>query len=74
MNPADLIQQIKNLQNPYPEDIFTPMNCGDYELYNKTLKSAGLCMTHLNGNVARRTYEACRQDIIELIERLEEKA
>lgn len=74
MKKADIIQQIEDLQNPYPVDIFTPMNCGDYELYNKVLKETGLCMTHLNGNVARRTYEACRKDIIELIQRMEEEA
>ncbi len=70
MVAEEVIEYLENLiiNNPYPENIFTPIPKEDYSKINNLLKKEmGYPIDRLSGNIGNRLYKALSKDLVKVI-------
>lgn len=60
---AEIGKRIDALQNPYPEDIFTPATKEQCAMAHKKLQEIGLTLDKFSGEMGRRVFNFCREDV-----------
>ena len=75
MNTEEAIEFVENFlkNNPYPEDIFTPILKEDYTKINDLLKKEmGYPIDRLFGNMGRKIYQTMGEDLKPIISLLKQ--
>ena len=75
MNTEEAIEFVENFlkNNPYPEDIFTPILKEDYIKINDLLKKEmGYPIDRLFGNMGRKIYQTIGEDLKPIISLLQQ--
>ena len=63
-----IIEEIENLPNPYPEDIFLPVSKEEYTaIHNLLLKHFNFPLDRLLADLMRIARENCKLDILKVI-------
>jgi len=65
MDIKTIEQIIRNIPNPYPKDIFTPIDSATLkEIHKLLMREMNMPLDRLSGEIARRVIEAFREQVI----------
>lgn len=63
-----LIKQLKSIENPYPEDIFTPLSNEEIQKYTQLLTEHGFSNYRIHAHWLRYGFEVCKIKIEKILE------
>jgi len=68
MKMKKIEQIIKDIPNPYPEDIFTPIDSATLRKIHELLQEKmGIPLGRVSGEIGRRVVEAFREEVVRRI-------
>ena len=69
----EIIKEIKEIKNPYPQTIFTELTTKDYKKIHRILQRYGYTLDRVSGNLMRDGFEIARKMCLEVLQKLKER-